>query len=49
MAKETVEEILQEIYIKHSRINEIKINTLPSSIADPILTGLEKKLRRMDF
>ncbi len=49
LAKETVEEILQEIYIKHSRINEIKINMLPSSIADPILTGLEKKLRRMDF
>lgn len=47
LAKETVEELLHEISAEHSRINEINIKRLPSSIAEPVLAGLENKLKKM--
>ncbi|OBX07807.1 serine/threonine protein kinase [Gallibacterium salpingitidis] len=45
--QQTVEEILHEIYLDYAKLTEIDLTSIPSAIADPILTGLEKQKRKI--
>lgn len=45
--QQTVEEILHEIYLDYAKLTEIDLTSIPSAIADPILTGLEKQKKKI--
>lgn len=44
LSKQTVEEILQEIVVASSQLHRIPTQHLPEQIAEPILSGVERKL-----
>lgn len=46
-ASETVEDILHELINSYSLINEINTTYLPQNIIDPILEGLENKMKSL--
>ena len=47
LAKEVVEEILHEISVRYPKVSEINTHGLPEEIVEPILMGLESKMKKI--